>query len=300
MVPCEICNKDFTTLKKLSLHCRKKHPTVEILQCCFCDYFTQEDLLFKKHKDECHPMERLGCEYCEFTSRHWKRIKKHYTRTHQTSNETKKHDSTGIEQCTNLEEKEMFVDAILVKTEPNVNDANNGNCTEQTSFVCDLCKKMFKSESHLSCHQVVHIAAEFYICTLCDRDVGSAEMYDLHLLKRHFANKPFKCDLCDKSYVLKRGLTAHKRSHVKELFYKCDKCDYQTHLKYRMTYHQIYHSNLKPYKCKICGYACFHTNNLHSHKRQHTGVKPFCCNICYKRFTQHSSLKYHKKHIHLL
>ncbi|XP_059175796.1 zinc finger protein 62-like [Physella acuta] len=212
-------------------------------------------------------------------------------------NSTEMHESNGIEklQCTKLEEKERIVDFTLAKTEPTVDDVNRADSTQKTSFVCDVCKKKFKSESHLVCHQVVHTAVQFYICSLCDRDVGSAEMYDVHLIKRHFLPKPFKCELCDKSFKLKRSLRLHKRSHVKELFHKCDKCNYQTHSKYQLRSHEVYHSNVKPYKCRSCDYSCFHLNKLNSHVKVHTGEKPYRCNICYKNFSHHAGLKRHKK-----
>ena len=52
---------------------------------------------------------------------------------------------------------------------------------------------------------------------------------------------PFKCDLCDKTFVIKRKLTSHQRVHSGEKPFKCDYSDKTFVLNSEITSHQKTH-----------------------------------------------------------
>ena len=56
-------------------------------------------------------------------------------------------------------------------------------------------------------------------------------------------NKPFACDICEKSFRTKTHLTTHRRIHTGE----------------------------KPYECAICKKSFISSSSLAYHKRVHTG-----------------------------
>ena len=57
--------------------------------------------------------------------------------------------------------------------------------------------------------------------------------------------KPYKCDLCKKSFALSNSLVILKRTHT----------------------------GAKPFKCDICNKFCTTSSNLASHRRIHEGEK---------------------------
>ena len=84
--------------------------------------------------------------------------------------------------------------------------------------------------------------------------------FNLHI---HIEEKPFQCDMCDKSY------TASSRLHTGE----------------------------KPFQCDICKKEFYKLSLLKRHQRVHTGEKPFKCDMCDKSFRQSWNLKLHQRDI---
>ena len=86
------------------------------------------------------------------------------------------------------------------------------------------------------------------------------------------AHKPFRCDICGKSFQRKAHVTTHRRIHTGE----------------------------KPFACDICNKTLSDGSCFARHKIIHTGVreKPYECDICEKNFTQGSNLVQHKMTIH--
>ena len=61
--------------------------------------------------------------------------------------------------------------------------------------------------------------------------------------KTQVKEKPYKCNLCAKTFIHQSALTAHERTHTGE----------------------------KPFKCNICDKAFRQKSYLKSHERTHTG-----------------------------
>ena len=91
---------------------------------------------------------------------------------------------------------------------------------------------------------------------------------------KHIAEKPWKCDLCNFSHSLKKGLDGHKRAcHTDE-------------------------SNLKV--CHICGYKNPSQHNVNKHIQSvHEGQRNHPCNICGHRFVSKHRMEVHVRSIHL-
>lgn len=66
---------------------------------------------------------------------------------------------------------------------------------------------------------------KFY-CDRCNFKCRKKGAFDIHS-RRHTGDKPFSCDLCEKSFVAKYDLKLHRAKHSNNCdIYHCDSCEY--------------------------------------------------------------------------
>lgn len=141
------------------------------------------------------------------------------------------------------------------------------------NFECDVCKKTYRSKSHLNRHCLTH-----------------------------FGTKPFTCQDCGASFTQKCTLKTHKLIHEKANPFSCKWCGQQFRLKqtmanHVMSIHGVVSNCGSLYECDKCKKKFVHKGKLRRHYRSHSGEKPFKCDLCEKTFTQRINLKTHyKKH----
>lgn len=73
--------------------------------------------------------------------------------------------------------------------------------------------------------------------------------------------RPFSCNECGKTFLLKHHLTTHEKTH----------------------------SGIKPHSCIHCGKSFTHKHSLNTHLLLHSSQRPYQCTECKKSFT----LKHH-------
>ncbi|XP_076434783.1 uncharacterized protein LOC143274751 [Babylonia areolata] len=192
-------------------------------------------------------------------------------------------------------------------------------------FECAHCKKAFTHKRAFNGHVQTHVEQKFNNCTMCEngsecscdyvkhesRPTLQCEMCGVHLkslyaLRFHIAaihknDRPFKCSLCEKSFVLKTKLRSHlKYKHAEggRLFH-CDQCSYRAFDARGLKVHQMcVHSKERPFKCTYCPSAFAIKFYLDVHLRKHTGEKPFRCSECSQTFAQRPSLTRHRRNYH--
>lgn len=139
-------------------------------------------------------------------------------------------------------------------------------------FSCNICKKVFKSLSHMRLHCIIHT--------------------DL---------KPFKCPQCPFRSNAKGNLYTHMRKHTGNYF-KCSQCNFQSRNRSHLAEHEATHSNRR-HQCKLCENYYNTVKSLMNHVRKyHTCslgreylatflVKPqnlmallHICHICNRKF----------------
>ena len=136
----------------------------------------------------------------------------------------------------------------------------------------------------------------------------------------HASEKPFSCEVCQKSFTesghLKRHehwwkaslmpilrktvhwkhiMKMHEMMHTGEKPFSCVKCQKSFSRARNMKNYEIIHTGEKPYSSQYCWKLFSDGTTLKRYEMIHTGEKPFSCKKCKKCFARNSALKRHEK-----
>ncbi|KAK3598628.1 hypothetical protein CHS0354_037578 [Potamilus streckersoni] len=140
---------------------------------------------------------------------------------------------------------------------------------------CNVCQRPFSDESGLKKHSRLHSGENMCHCETCGKMFSDKSTLRRHLLNVHQGVKPFKCGLCDLSFVFRSHLEDHMRRHTGE----------------------------KPYLCKFCsrGFAQIGTRNRHEKGHSGWGVeRKYMCLLCQQIFPHPNTLKKHYNECHAM
>ncbi|ADM11212.1 zinc finger domain-containing protein [Encephalitozoon intestinalis ATCC 50506] len=118
----------------------------------------------------------------------------------------------------------------------------------------------------------------------------------------HTKNRPYKCDMCEKSYMKNGHLSVHKKKHFPPEL-KCERCGYMCHTKDRLQRHQ---KTCLKYRCTICGKeykkkSWFDVHTESHHVKVFNGRrKKHICEYCKFEFSKKGNLLAHIRSSHLL
>ena len=86
-------------------------------------------------------------------------------------------------------------------------------------------------------------------------------------MRKHYGEKPFKCDQCDFATHSDSNLQSHKRNRHIEKPFKCEFCDYGAVKDSDLQRHmRQFHTMERPFKCDQCDYAGSSSITLRRHK----------------------------------
>ncbi|KAF7705351.1 hypothetical protein HF521_020637 [Silurus meridionalis] len=106
--------------------------------------------------------------------------------------------------------------------------------------------------------------------------------------------RPFKCNICGRSYRHAGSLLNHKNTH-KTGHFTCSFCAKPFSNPMALRNHTRIHTQKKKYVCTTCGKAFRLSSILYNHQKIHArGVTHYSCHICGKRFQGKSGLKRHR------
>uniref|UniRef100_A0A8C5MHY2 Zinc finger protein 865 n=1 Tax=Leptobrachium leishanense TaxID=445787 RepID=A0A8C5MHY2_9ANUR len=106
-----------------------------------------------------------------------------------------------------------------------VSSAVQNNTIQQDGpFTCSLCWKVFKKQSHLHQHHIIHTGEKPFSCSVCDKRFNRRESLKRHV-KTHSNSIKVQCEICGKAFRDNAYLIKHQASHTGDRpNYKCDLC----------------------------------------------------------------------------
>ena len=170
-------------------------------------------------------------------------------------------------------------------------------------YICEKCPKTFEAQKDLYTHKISH-RDKTVPCNQCDAKFKTIGQMQAHMrrhgqgqvcpkcggvvkwLKRHLKESKcgigenanmvkYPCSLCEKTFVSKLGLRAHKKHiHEKIKNYVCHSCDYRTYSRSNLAMHvESQHEGKKLVK-KNCPLCKMKPMWLEAHMASYHGTSP--------------------------
>nr|CAD7428899.1 unnamed protein product [Timema monikensis] len=115
-----------------------------------------------------------------------------------------------------------------------------------------------------------------------------------HKVKGPTKTRQFSCDICNKSYMSKRGLTEHQMKHSGLKPFSCDQCGRLFTTRRLLCSHRLVHAVIRSaLQCGTCYKTYLSAQALRTHQQSHTGRLREHCQVCEATFTQRGSLQRH-------
>lgn len=175
---------------------------------------------------------------------------------------------------------------------------NHQRTHEIGDFQCAFCDKVFTTRVRKMCHEkYTHNTSARYTtnCPHCNQSFNSYYQRNRHMVQEHNSvAATYKCNICDKSFILKSKLTSHiKKVHLMERNHTCAECGQGFFIKQSLDEHMIKHNGERVFKCTVCHKAYARKKTLREHMRIHNNDRRFKCGVCGLAFVQKCSLKSH-------
>lgn len=165
--------------------------------------------------------------------------------------------------------------------------------TGERAFHCDDCGFQASTKSNLARHRQRH--NQECRCDICGKTLANKFTLKEHV-RTHGEERPHQCNECKKSFLRRRELRIHERTHKSDAHcHQCPECDKTFVLRSRLTRHMLVHREEKQFICDVCKKEFARKDDLKCHERIHTGEKPYACQHCGRAFRYMSNCRSHMR-----
>ena len=148
-------------------------------------------------------------------------------------------------------------------------------------YSCDECDKIYSYFHCLKEHkETIHDGVK-YACDQCEYEANQKIQLEHHKIKKHNGIK-YSCDQCKYITYHRKGIYQHKRSQHNGIIYQTSS---EVELKFKR----------EIFQCILCIYSTSKQDDLKSHIDSIHKIIQFSCSQCEYQFTDHQSLREHKK-----
>ena len=289
VVPCPRCEKRFTTTDHLSLHESTVHDVCVEYNCEECDVsFITEDALLN------HVAMDHNQDNASFVSPKLELPPEEETAVNNTPEQEDDPDYFEMEEEKVRKHACGVCGKRFVKSQHLKEHLDSHT---DSSYECEHCNKVFKSKRGMERHKRTECEAELYRfkCPYprCDRGFPSQEEMEAH---HKIHNKT--CEVCGKTFELRRRYVEHIASHSDVRPFECQQCGMTFKTKAALTTHAERHSDKPRFQCSLCDKIFRLKCHLKEHSRVHTAERPFSCPQCPKKFKSAKCVKAHTDKYH--
>ncbi|KAJ6645910.1 Zinc finger protein, partial [Pseudolycoriella hygida] len=182
---------------------------------------------------------------------------------------------------------------------------------------CQFCAKLFYSDREVKGHEMLHLNARSYVCSLCGKGFNQKTTLNVHLKSKahnvdyktvpytkrpynYIPKKAYRCQLCVPSTLFSSSMERSAHRNAMHRKFVCDICKNSFMAQESLDSHKLLHSDKpRPFVCQVCNATFNQSSHLSSHfKRKHTEDKSFHCSDCDKSFFESCELNAHVRLVH--
>ncbi|XP_026316662.1 zinc finger protein 45-like [Hyposmocoma kahamanoa] len=119
--------------------------------------------------------------------------------------------------------------------------------TGEKPHKCDICNKGFLATGQLKYHKMTHTGEKPHKCDICSRGflttgqlkcfLWKYELNSHEMSHKSFDKQPYQCNICNKGFLRIHDYIHHEMIHTGERPYKCDDCEESFVLKSNLKKH---------------------------------------------------------------